>query len=99
GNGRHTTTAAVALALPGGGWIIDTPGVRTFGLAHVDIETVIASFHDLVEGSTLCPPGCRHQAEEPECGLDRWVAEGHALPERLVSLRALLASHKPAWES
>ncbi len=91
GKGRHTTTAALALALPGGGWIIDTPGIRTFGLAHIDISTVLASFPDLIEATTLCPPGCRHQAGEPECGLDVWVAQKRAEPERLASLRALLS--------
>ncbi len=90
GKGRHTTTAALALSLPDGGWIIDTPGVRTFGLAHVDTQTVLASFPDLVEGSTHCPPGCRHHAGEPACGLDSWVAAGHAPAERLASLRSLI---------
>jgi len=91
GKGRHTTTAALALALPAGGWIIDTPGIRTFGLAHIDIATVLASFPDLIEATTLCSPGCRHQIGEPECGLDVWVARGRADSERLVSLRALLS--------
>ncbi|MGH3896721.1 MAG: ribosome small subunit-dependent GTPase A, partial [Pseudonocardiaceae bacterium] len=73
GKGRHTTTAALALALPAGGWIIDTPGIRTFGLAHIDTATVLASFGDLIEATTRCAPGCHHRAREPECGLDIWV--------------------------
>ena len=35
GKGRHTSTSVVAMPLPHGGWIIDTPGIRSFGLAHV----------------------------------------------------------------
>ncbi|GGK97000.1 putative ribosome biogenesis GTPase RsgA [Planomonospora parontospora subsp. parontospora] len=94
GRGRHTSTSAVALALPDGGWIIDTPGVRSFGLAHVSVETVLAGFPDLVEGTVECPKGCNHLGEE--CALDGWVAAGRADPARLVSLRRLLAIREGA---
>jgi peptidoglycan hydrolase-like protein with peptidoglycan-binding domain len=48
GRGRHTSSSAVALALPDDdGWIIDTPGIRSFGLAHVDVGRVIEAFPDL----------------------------------------------------
>lgn len=40
GRGRHTSSSALALPLLGGGWIIDTPGIRAFGLAHLDKERV-----------------------------------------------------------
>ncbi|MEU7002098.1 ribosome small subunit-dependent GTPase A [Nonomuraea sp. NPDC046570] len=90
GRGRHTSTSAVALALPDGGWIIDTPGVRSFGLAHVSVDTVLASFPDLVDGTVTCPKGCTHLT--PDCALDAWVSEGHADPARLDSLRRLLSS-------
>ncbi|MEV8635957.1 ribosome small subunit-dependent GTPase A [Streptosporangium sp. NPDC051023] len=92
GRGRHTSTSAVALELPEGGWIIDTPGVRSFGLAHVSVETVLAGFPDLVEGTVECPKGCNHLGDE--CALDAWVSAGHADPARLVSLRRLLASRE-----
>lgn len=92
GRGRHVSSSAVALALPGDeGWLVDTPGVRSFGLAHVDPHTVVAAFPDLVEGTDDCPPGCDHRTDEL-CALDAWVAGGHAAPERLDSLRRLLAS-------
>ncbi|NUW35142.1 ribosome small subunit-dependent GTPase A [Nonomuraea sp. SMC257] len=94
GRGRHTSTSAVALELPEGGWIIDTPGVRSFGLAHVSVETVLASFPDLVEGTVDCPKGCTHLSDE--CALDAWVAAGHADPARLESLRRLLAIREGA---
>lgn len=93
GKGRHTSTSAVALALAGGGWVVDTPGVRSFGLAHLDTEDLLHGFPDLVEASTQCEPGCTHDADEPHCGLDAWVARAKARADRLASFRSLLASH------
>lgn len=94
GRGRHTTTSALALPLPGdeGGWVIDTPGVRSFGLHHVDPSRIIGAFPDLEPGAADCPRACSH--DEPDCALDRWVAEGHAAEERLHSLRRLLATRE-----
>jgi ribosome biogenesis GTPase len=92
GRGRHTSSSAVALRLPdGSGWVIDTPGVRSFGLAHVDLARIIVHFPDLEPGTALCPRGCTH--DEEECALDEWVASGQAGPagaSRLESLRRLL---------
>jgi ribosome biogenesis GTPase / thiamine phosphate phosphatase len=91
GRGRHTSTSAVMLALPGhAGWIIDTPGIRSFGLAHVRPEDLIEAFPDLDEMTEDCPRGCTHGADEPECGLDEAVARGEADPERVESFRRLL---------
>jgi len=93
GRGRHTTTSALALPLPGDtGWVIDTPGVRSFGLHHIDPSRVIQAFPDLEPGTEDCPRGCTH--DEPECALDAWVAAGHAEPARLDSLRRLLATRE-----
>jgi ribosome biogenesis GTPase / thiamine phosphate phosphatase len=88
GRGRHTSTSAIALRLPEGGWIIDTPGVRSFGLAHVSRDSVIRAFADLADGLAACPRGCTH--DEPECGLDAFVAGDPAGQARLTSLRRLL---------
>lgn len=97
GRGRHTSTSAVALALPDpGGWVIDTPGVRSFGLAHVDPERIIVHFPDLEAGTDACPRGCSH--DEEECALDEFVAGGGAGssgPSRLESLRRLLRARGP----
>ncbi|EWT00495.1 GTPase [Intrasporangium oryzae NRRL B-24470] len=94
GRGRHTSTNAVALRLPDDdGWVIDTPGIRSFGLAHIDVDRIIDHFPDLAPGTEGCPRGCSH--DEEECALDAWVAEGHAGPagpSRLESLRRLLGS-------
>jgi ribosome biogenesis GTPase / thiamine phosphate phosphatase len=94
GRGRHTSTSAIMLALPDldgvPGWIIDTPGIRSFGLAHVRPEDLIEAFPDLDEMTEDCPRGCTHAADEPECGLDDAVARGEADPDRVESFRRLL---------
>ncbi len=90
GKGRHTSSSAVALELPGGGTVVDTPGVRSFGLGAVTAERVLAAFPDLAEAAALCPPGCTHAAEEPQCALDAEVAAGRASAARLDSLRRVL---------
>ncbi|CAM5574403.1 putative ribosome biogenesis GTPase RsgA [Streptomyces avidinii] len=93
GRGRHTTTSALALPLPGGdGWVIDTPGVRSFGLHHVDPSRVILAFPELVPGTEGCPRACSH--DERDCALDKWVEDGHADPARLYSLRRLLETRE-----
>jgi ribosome biogenesis GTPase / thiamine phosphate phosphatase len=93
GRGRHTTTSALALPLSGEeGWVIDTPGVRSFGLAHIDPSRVIHAFPDLEPGTAECPRACSH--DEPDCALDAWVTDGHADPARLFSLRRLLATRE-----
>ena len=93
GRGRHTSTSAVGLSLPGGGWIIDTPGLRSFGLGHIDPGKVLEAFGELADGAAGCPRGCDHLP--PHCALDDWVASGGAGPAgeaRLESLRRLLRS-------
>jgi ribosome biogenesis GTPase len=100
GRGRHTSTSAYLLPLPGaaGGWIIDTPGIRSFGLAHVQPEDLIEAFPDLDEMTEDCPRGCTHGTGEPECGLDEAVAKGQADPDRVASFRRLLAARsEPAY--
>lgn len=98
GQGRHTSTSAVMLELPGagpdgpGGWIVDTPGIRSFGLAHVRPEHLIEAFPDLDEMTEDCPRGCTHGDDEPECGLDEAVTAGDADPERVASFRRLLTA-------
>jgi ribosome biogenesis GTPase len=100
GRGRHTSTSAVMLELPGHdgatGWIVDTPGIRSFGLAHVEPATLIKAFPDLQELTDPCPRGCTHGETEPECGLDEAIADGRTEAERVESFRRLLASRESA---
>ncbi len=74
GKGRHTSTSAVALPLPKGGWLVDTPGVRSFGLAHAQVEDVLSVFPDLGLVTSYCLPNCTHYASEASCALDEWAA-------------------------
>ncbi|MFE6645377.1 ribosome small subunit-dependent GTPase A [Nocardioides sp. NPDC057772] len=99
GRGRHTSTSALMLRLPDeAGWIVDTPGIRTFGLAHVEPERLIVSFPDLEEATAECPRGCTHAADEPECGLDAAIEAGRLDPERVASFRRLLEARSvPAY--
>ena len=97
GRGRHTSSSAIALPLSSRlradqGWIIDTPGIRAFGLSHIDPNRIIASFSDLAAVVVNCMPNCSHSEES--CALTQWVApEGTIIPERaarIQSLRGLL---------
>jgi ribosome biogenesis GTPase / thiamine phosphate phosphatase len=97
GKGTHTSSSAIALRLPeGDGWVIDTPGVRSFGLAHVSADDLLWAFPDLEDGATQCPPGCEHLSAAAGCMLDAWVAAGHSTAERLEAFRRLLASRSSA---
>jgi ribosome biogenesis GTPase / thiamine phosphate phosphatase len=94
GRGRHTSSSAIALALSSReDWLIDTPGVRGFGLGHVSVQRVVEAFGDLAEGTVSCPPGCDHLS--PDCALDEWAATYQA-EARLDSLRRLLRSRNSA---
>ncbi len=94
GKGRHVSSSAIAFPLPEGGTVIDTPGVRSFGLGAVTPQRVLAAFPDLALAAEECPPGCDHAS--PGCALDLLVAEGDATAARLESYRRLLSSRDGA---
>ena len=103
GRGRHTSTSLQALELPGGGWVIDTPGVRSFGVSHVGSADVLRGFPDLARVAEDCPRGCTHEDGVVDCALDAWAnaVDGPDAPEalpapeerraRVESFRRLLA--------
>ena len=96
GRGRHTSSSSRALPLEQGGWIIDTPGVRSFGLGHVTPEAIDQGFPDLQEYLSQCPRGCQHQEPDVDCAL-RSAADGAdsttaARIDSLIRLRALAGS-------
>ena len=74
--------------------MVDTPGVRSFGLAHVTPDDVPAAFDDLAAAIENCPRGCGHfgPPADPECALDGLVAEGRLAPARLIALRRVLTA-------
>ncbi|KUI45316.1 GTPase EngC [Mycobacterium sp. IS-1590] len=94
GKGRHTSTQSVALPLESGGWVIDTPGIRSFGLAHIEPDDVLLAFSDLAEAIKDCPRGCGHMGApaDPECALD--TLTGPAV-DRVAAARRLLAALHP----
>jgi ribosome biogenesis GTPase / thiamine phosphate phosphatase len=90
GRGRHTSTQSLALPLgSSGGWVIDTPGIRSFGLAHIEPDDVLLAFSDLAEAIKDCPRGCGHLGPpaDPECALDT-LTGGAA--RRVTAARRLL---------
>lgn len=93
GKGRHTSTQSVALEVPGGGWIIDTPGIRSFGLAHVAPEEIVEVFPDLAEAAERCPRGCTHLGPpaDPECAWDELDPDS-PVGRRAAAVRGLLAA-------
>ena len=92
GRGRHTSSSTVSLHVPSGGWIIDTPGVRSFGLGHVNPDNIARSFADLAPIVAECPRGCTHLDDAPDCALDEAIEAGTASAPRVDSLRRLLAT-------
>lgn len=97
GRGRHTSSSAIAFPLAEGGWIIDTPGIRAFGLSHLNKDRIIESFPDIYQITQTCMPNCSHH--EGRCALNAWIDSDPKLAqERLIrvsSLRSLLEVELP----
>lgn len=91
GKGKHTSTQSVALPLAVSGWVIDTPGVRSFGLAHIAPDDVLLAFRDLADAIADCPRGCGHLGPpaDPECALDGLTGPA---ADRVAAARRLLAA-------
>lgn len=99
GRGRHTSTSAIALPLPEGGWVIDTPGVRSFGLSHVTPERVLNAFPDLAEFTVDCPRGCDHQQDAVGCALDEAWQSGEVPRSRVDSFRRMISARALPYDS
>jgi ribosome biogenesis GTPase len=89
GKGKHTSSSAKAIPVRDG-WIVDTPGVRTFGLAGIDAIGLLKGFADLDSASAACPRDCSHLADSPDCELDVAVEAGKLSASRLDSFRRLV---------
>jgi len=97
GRGRHTSSSAIALKLPSlsnnsSTWIIDTPGVRSFGIAHVEATRVISAYPEFTQAITHCPKNCTH--DEESCALNHWPDLTPQNLARLASLRRVLSTNK-----
>lgn len=102
GRGRHTSSSTAALPLTtetgsSAGWVIDTPGVRSFGLGHVTPDSILKGFTDLQDIIAQCPRGCEHLEHAPDCELDAALERGDLGPSgtvRVESLRRLISERQ-----
>ena len=92
GKGLHTTSSSIMLALPGGGYIIDTPGIREFNLSGITRENLRFYFREFLPCMPKCAySSCTHTVE-PECGIQKAVESGRIDPERYESYLAIYES-------
>ncbi|WP_330924576.1 small ribosomal subunit biogenesis GTPase RsgA [Candidatus Sororendozoicomonas aggregata] len=92
GKGTHTTTAARLCHFPSGGKLIDSPGIREFGLWHMEKGDIIKGFREFRPFIGHCRfRDCKHQ-QEPGCAILQALAEGKILSERLDSYRHIVQS-------
>lgn len=91
GQGRHTTSTTTLHHLPGGGSLIDSPGVRTLRLEHFPPGAITRGFPEIAARAAECRfRDCRHD-REPGCAVMAALARGEIHPERLSSWRSLMA--------
>lgn len=89
--GQHTTTTACWFDLPGGGALIDSPGIREFGVWHMDRDQLLAGFIEFQPHLGQCRfRNCSH-AHEPGCALLVAMEAGQIQPRRLASFQRLVA--------
>ena len=92
GLGQHTTVTARLLHLPDGGNLIDSPGVREFGLWHINEEELLRGYIELAQLAGHCRFRNCHHDQEPGCALQQAVADGSVHPERLANFFAIAAT-------
>lgn len=100
GLGQHTTTVATRYALPQGGFLIDSPGIREFALWHLDESRVAWCFIDFRPFLGRCKfRDCKHQPQDPGCALQEAAETGELHPLRLYNFHKIIesmASTKPS---
>ena len=90
-SGRHTTTSTALYRLPQDeGWIVDSPGMKVFGLAHCEPATIVHAFVELRDLAAQCRfSDCGHEGE-PGCAVLAAVQAGTVSAQRVALLRSLL---------
>ena len=89
-SGRHTTSSTTLYVLDDDSWIVDSPGMKVFGLAHIPADELPAAFVEIRPFLGHCRfRDCRHGAE-PGCAVTDAVARGEIAPHRLALMHALL---------
>ena len=90
--GSHTTTTTHLIPLEGGGFCIDTPGIKSFGLWDLQTDEIAAYFHEIFALRDKCKfPDCSH-LNEPDCAVKKAVEENKISPLRFASYCALMSS-------
>lgn len=90
--GQHTTSASRLYALPDGGTLIDSPGVREFGLWHLPLADIVRGFIDIQDIATRCKfRNCLHD-KEPQCAVRDAVSSGKLAPTRWQSFQTIIAT-------
>ncbi len=91
GKGRHATTAVSAYAIGNGRWVVDAPGLKTFGVGQATGEAVMAAFPQIESASSTCRQRwCTHQ-REPGCGIQAGLSAGQIDLRRWQSFQILMA--------
>lgn len=97
GKGQHTTTFAELFDLPGGGRIIDTPGVKEFGIVGMDQDELAGYFPEMRRLMQSCKfNNCQH-INEPGCAIKKALETGQVSPERYLSYQAIRESLQKEW--
>ncbi len=97
GKGQHTTTFAEMFDLPGSGAIIDTPGVKEFGITGLEKEELSHYFPEMKKLLPECRfNNCMH-INEPGCAVKAAVIDGQVSEERYISYRGILDSIEEKW--
>jgi len=97
-SGRHTTSDTALYALPtdDSAWIVDSPGMKIFGLAHLAPDAIAHAFRDIAPLVGDCRfRDCRHQSE-PDCAVQAAVARGEIAPYRVALLHTLVRESEAA---
>lgn len=91
--GTHTTTHSEMLPLPGGGWVIDTPGIKGFGSFDMQPEEICSYFREIFSVSEQCRfNNCTH-THEPGCAVLQAVVEGRIAETRYRSYLSMMDDH------